>query len=80
MTGDFNMTQPIPMSNEWVPLSKVDKYQDVLSVPATRWHRFKNTNGFNEKVCRKFGRKVLVHLPSFFAWLEEGNTSSQAFR
>lgn len=65
------MTQILPLPNELVPLSKMDQYQSVLSVPALRWHRFMNTNGFNEKVCRKFGRKVLIHLPSFFAWLEE---------
>ncbi len=64
---------PTVSINELVPLSKIDHYQSVLTVPAVRWHRFRNTNGFNKKVCRMFGRKVLIHLPSFFSWLEEGN-------
>lgn len=71
------MSPTLPLSYELVPLSKLDQYQSVLTVPAVRWHRFVNTNGFNEKVCRKFGRKVLIHLPSFFAWLEEGNQASK---
>ena len=65
------MIQNLSTPNELVPLSKLDQYQSVLSVPAARWHRFKNTNGFNEKVCRKFRGKVLVHLPSFFQWIED---------
>lgn len=64
------MHQIFSIPNELVPLSKMDQFQHVLSVPAIRWHRFRNTNGFNERVCRKFGRKVLVHLPSFFEWLQ----------
>lgn len=65
------MTQAPTKQEELVPLSKIERYQSVLTLPALRWHRFMNTNGFNEKVCCKFGRKVLIHLPSFFAWLEE---------
>lgn len=66
----FHAAKP---NTDLVPLSKLDQYQSVLTVPAARWHRFMNTNGFKEKVCRKFGRKVLVHLPSFFAWIDEQN-------
>lgn len=69
------MQQTVSEYSELVPLSKLDQYQTVLSVSAVRWHRFMNTNGFNEKVCRKFGRKVLVHLPSFMAWIDEGNAA-----
>lgn len=67
------MSQTVTPNNDLVPLSKIDQYQSVLTVSAIRWHRFMNTNGFNEKVCRQFGRKILCHMPSFFAWIEEGN-------
>ena len=74
------MPQTATLNTDLVPLSKIDQYQSVLTVPAVRWHRFMNTNGFNEKVCRKFGHKILIHLPSFFAWLEEGSQPAQSVK
>jgi hypothetical protein len=72
------MQQPVSTLQDWVPLSKLDQYQNVLSVAATRWHRFMNTDGFNEKVCRRFRHKILVHLPSFYAWIEESDRTLQS--
>ena len=33
---------------------------------------YANSNGF-KKCIRRVGRKVLIHVPSFFEWVEEQN-------
>ncbi len=33
---------------------------------------YANSNGF-KKCIRRVGRKVLIHVPSFFEWVDESN-------
>lgn len=47
----------------------VNEYPDILDMSALEWQlRFREENGLDEAVI-KFGRKILIHKPTFLRWL-----------
>ena len=47
----------------------VKQYSDILNMSALDWQlRFREENGLDEAVI-KFGRKILIHKPTFMRWL-----------
>lgn len=55
--------------NTYITFQQASQLCPSFSEGSLRWHRFKNTNGFNNCV-RKFNRKLLISKNDFFAWLD----------
>jgi hypothetical protein len=54
-----------------VPLSKWAEFFPDPSEKGLRWLVFINKNNFNEKCVLRRGRRILIHVDSYFEWLLE---------
>ena len=56
-----------------VPLSRFNEYYDYPTVGALRQLLFYNTDGFEDKVIRRVGKRIYIKISDFKAWIEETN-------
>lgn len=64
------MTLPLEAKKRFATVLQIPEIYPSFTQPAIRWLLFKQkTNGFS--VCvRKLGRKILIDLDSFEAWID----------
>ena len=70
-TASTKLQEPVPadLSEFATKEGLVKEYPDIINMPALEWQlRFREENGLDEAV-RKFGRKILIHKPTFMRWL-----------
>ena len=65
-----------PLKGELIPAVKWNNYYDYPSLPAIRHLIFKNKRGFRDKVVKYSGRRILLCVESFYAWIAEQNQGS----
>lgn len=58
---------------EFVPLSKFNDYFEYPSVNCIRQLRFYNTDGFNDQVIRKVGKRLYIKIQALLDWIEDTN-------
>ncbi len=58
---------------EFVPLSKFNDFMQFPSVDCIRQLRFYNTDGFNDLVIRKVGKRLYIKVPALLDWIENSN-------
>lgn len=56
-----------------VPLSRFNEYYDYPTIGALRQLLFYNTNGFEDKVIRRVGKRIYIKISEFKSWIEETN-------
>ena len=56
-----------------VPLSRFNEYYEYPTVGALRQLLFYNTDGFEDKVIRRIGKRIYIKISAFKAWIEETN-------
>lgn len=55
---------PVSRFNDWIPYPSVGSLRQLI---------FYNTNNFYDCVVRKIGKRLYLHIPSFYEWVEETN-------
>lgn len=56
---------------ELIPVSKFNNYYKYPTVGALRQLMFYNTDGFNDCVTRRIGKRIYINVPEFFKWVEK---------
>ena len=59
-----------------VPLSRFNEYYDYPTVGALRQLLFYNTDGFEDKVIRRVGKRIYIKISALMSWIEETNTTN----
>lgn len=67
------MTKPEQQVPTLVPVSKFNDWIPYPTIGSLRQTIFFNTGNFNEKVIRKIGKRIYIHIPSFYEWVEVQN-------
>ncbi len=55
---------------EILPVSRFNDFIPFPSVLSIRQLIFNNTDSFNDVVLRRIGKRLYIHVPSFFSWIE----------
>lgn len=72
------MTEKTTDTPEILPVSRFNDFIPFPSTGAIRQWIFANTNGFNDLVLRRLGKRLYIHVPSFFEWVEKSKGNSVA--
>ena len=59
-----------------VPLSRFNEYYDYPTVGALRQLLFYNTDGFEDKVIRRVGKRIYIKISALMSWIEETNNTN----
>lgn len=75
MTISSELKSEKEVREEYLTFLQASQRFPAFSEGSLRWHRFNNTDGFNQCV-RKIGRKCVISLRAFVAWLDEQTANS----